>query len=136
MMRLPTPLDDETESVVEAIIGCAIRVHRELGPGFLESTYRNALCLEFQKDHIQFETEKPVVVRYQNVPIATHRLDLVVSERVILELKSVERTSPVHRKQVQTYLRLSGCKLGYLLNFGDELMKDGITRVVNGLEEE
>jgi len=130
MMRLPTPLDDETESVVEAIIGCAIRVHRELGPGFLESTYRNALCLEFQKDHIQFETEKPVVVRYQNVPIATHRLDLVVSERVILELKSVAALDAVHSAQLLSYLKATGMRVGLLMNFGAITLRAGLRRIV------
>ena len=130
MMRLPTPLDDETESVVDAIIGCAIRVHRELGPGFLESTYRNALCLEFQKDHIQFETEKPVVVRYQNVPIATHRLDLVVSERVILELKSVAALDAVHSAQLLSYLKATGMRVGLLMNFGAITLRAGLRRIV------
>ena len=130
MMRLPTPLDDETESVVEAIIGCAIRVHRELGPGFLESTYRNALCLEFQKDHIQFETEKPVVVRYQNVPIATHRLDLVVAERVILELKSVAALDAVHSAQLLSYLKATGMRVGLLMNFGAITLRAGLRRIV------
>jgi len=129
-MRLPTPLDDETESVVEAIIGCAIRVHRELGPGFLESTYRNALCLEFQKDHIQFETEKPVVVRYQNVPIATHRLDLVVAERVILELKSVAALDAVHSAQLLSYLKATGMRVGLLMNFGAITLRAGLRRIV------
>ena len=129
-MRLPTPLDDETESVVEAIIGCAIRVHRELGPGFLESTYRNALCLEFQRDHIQFETEKPVVVRYQNVPIATHRLDLVVSERVILELKSVAALDAVHSAQLLSYLKATGMRVGLLMNFGAITLRAGLRRIV------
>ena len=130
MMRLPTPLDDETESVVEAIIGCAIRVHRELGPGFLESTYRNALCLEFQRGHIQFETEKPVVVRYQNVPIATHRLDLVVSERVILELKSVAALDAVHSAQLLSYLKATGMRVGLLMNFGAITLRAGLRRIV------
>ena len=130
MMRLPTPLDDETESVVEAIIGCAIRVHRELGPGFLESTYRNALCLEFQRDYIQFETEKPVVVRYQNVPIATHRLDLVVSERVILELKSVAALDAVHSAQLLSYLKATGMRVGLLMNFGAITLRAGLRRIV------
>ena len=129
-MRLPTPLDDETESVVEAIIGCAIRVHRELGPGFLESTYRNALCLEFQRDHIQFETEKPVVVRYQNVPIATYRLDLVVSERVILELKSVAALDAVHSAQLLSYLKATGMRVGLLMNFGAITLRAGLRRIV------
>ena len=130
MMRLPTPLDDETESVVEATIGCAIRVQRELGPGFLESTYRNALCLEFQRDHIQFETEKPVVVRYQNVPIATHRLDLVVSERVILELKSVAALDAVHSAQLLSYLKATGMRVGLLMNFGAITLRAGLRRIV------
>lgn len=118
------------------VIQTAIAVHRELGPGLLESVYRIILARELQDRGLKADIEVPVEINYKGIQFDEgFRADIVVEDKVILELKSVERVAPAHKKQVQTYLRLTGCKLGYLLNFGEDVMKSGITRCVNGLEE-
>jgi GxxExxY protein len=118
------------------IIDSALAVHRELGPGLLESVYEVVLAYELQQRGLSVERQVPVPIEYRGMKFdAAFRADLVVEQKVIVELKSVERVSQAHKKQVQTYLRLTGCKLGFLLNFGEALMKRGITRAVNGLEE-
>jgi GxxExxY protein len=115
----------------------AIEVHRELGPGLLESVYETVLAYELKQRGLRVESEVPISIRYKNMTFdAAFRADLVVEGKVIVELKSVEQITEAHKKQVQTYLRLTGCKLGFLLNFGEALMKRGITRVVNGLEDD
>ncbi len=114
------------------IIGCAIAVHKELGPGLLEAPYRLALAAELTRAGLAYEKEKPLAVTYGEDRLGCgYRLDLVVEQTVVLEIKSVAAVLPVHRKQLLTYLRLSGCPLGLLLNFNVERMKDGISRVVN-----
>lgn len=118
------------------IIDAAIDVHRELGPGLLETVYEVALAHELRERGLKAERQVPVPVVYRNIKFDEgFRIDILVNEMVVIELKSVEKISPAHKKQIQTYLRLSGCRLGYLLNFGAELMKQGITRAVNGLPE-
>jgi GxxExxY protein len=118
------------------VIESAIAVHRELGPGLLETVYEVVLARELQDRGLNVERQVPVAIQYKDIGFDEgFRADIIVDSKVILELKSVERVSAAHKKQVQTYLRLTGCKLGYLLNFGEALMKAGITRCVNGLEE-
>jgi GxxExxY protein len=118
------------------VIESAIAVHRELGPGLLETVYEVVLARELQDRGLNVERQVPVAIQYKDVRFDEgFRADIIVDSKVILELKSVEHVSAAHKKQVQTYLRLTGCKLGYLLNFGEALMKAGITRCVNGLEE-
>lgn len=126
-----------TENEIGTIcIETAIAVHRELGPGLLESVYEAVLAYELDLRGIQVERQVPIPIRYKGVSLEeAFRADLVVADKVLLELKSVEQLSKAHRKQIQTYLRLTGMKLGYLFNFGEALMKDGIVRAVNGLEE-
>jgi GxxExxY protein len=112
-------------------------VHRELGPGLLESVYETVLAYELKQRGLRVESEVSISIRYKNMTFdAAFRADLVVEGKVIVELKSVEQITEAHKKQVQTYSRLTGCKLGFLLNFGEALMKRGITRVVNGLEDD
>ena len=119
------------------IVDSAIAVHRELGPGLLESVYEVVLAYELRQRGLTVERQVPIPIRYKEMTFdEAFRADLVVEEKVIVELKSVERVSEAHKKQVQTYLRLTGCKLGFLLNFGEALMKRGITRVVNGLKDD
>lgn len=119
-----------------AVIEAAIAVHRELGPGLLETVYEVVLSRKLQDRGLQVKREVPVAIRYRELLFDEgFRADLIVEGRGNLELKCAERVTAAHKKQVQTYLRLTGCKLGYLLNFGEALMKDGITRCVNGLEE-
>ena len=119
------------------ILDAAIVVHRELGPGLLESVYETVLAYELQQLGLRVNRQVPIAIRNKDMIFdAAFRADLVVEEKVLVELKSVEQISEAHKKQVQTYLRLRGYKLGFLLNFGEALMKRGITRVVNGLEDD
>jgi GxxExxY protein len=119
------------------VVDAAIAVHRELGPGLLEAVYEAVLARELQERGLGVARQVSVTITYRDMVFEEgFRADIVVEDKVILELKSVERVTPAHKKQVQTYLRLTGCKLGYLLNFGEALMKLGITRCANGLEEE
>lgn len=118
------------------VVDTAIMLHRALGPGLLESVYELTLAYELQKLGLSVERQIPVPVVYDDLNFDEgFRADLIVNDKVILELKSVVVITPAHRKQIQTYLRLSGKKLGFLLNFGEAMMKDGIVRVVNGLKE-
>ena len=118
------------------VIEAAITVHRELGPGLLETVYEVILARELQDRGLTVDRQVSVPIQYKGIKFDEgFRADIIVAGKVILELKSVERVAAAHKKQVQTYLRLTGCKLGYLLNFGEALMKAGITRCVNGLEE-
>jgi len=126
-----------TENEISRIIlDSAIAIHKELGPGLLESVYEIVLAYELQQRGLRVRRQVPVTIRYKEMVFEeAFRSDVVVEEKVIVELKSVEQVSEAHKKQVQTYLRLTGCKLGLLLNFGEALMKRGILRVVNGLED-
>jgi GxxExxY protein len=119
------------------VVDSAIAEHRALGPGLLESVYEIALAHELSKRGLEVKRQEPVSIEYDGLVFDQgFRADIIVNNRVVLELKSVEKTTAAHRKQIQTYLRLSGHKLGFLLNFGEALMKNGITRAVNGLEDE
>lgn len=116
------------------VLEAAIAVHRDLGPGLLETVYEAVLADALSQRGLVVRRQVPIPIRYGGRTFEEgFRADLVVEEKVLLELKSVEDVHAVHKKQVHTYLRLSGLKLGYLLNFGQELMKAGITRCVNGL---
>jgi GxxExxY protein len=116
------------------IIDVAVAIHRRTGPGLLESVYEAILVAELRKRGLHVERQAPVPIAYDGQVFKEgFRADLLVERKVIVELKSVDRVMPAHRKQVQTYLRLSGCKLGYLLNFGAPLMKSGIYRCANGI---
>ena len=118
------------------VIEAAIAVHRALGPGLLESVYEVVLAYELRERGLKVDCQVPVAIAYKGIRFDEgFRADMIVEGKVILELKSVEHVIPAHKKQVQTYLKLTGCKLGYLLNFGEDVMKSGITRCVNGLEE-
>ena len=113
------------------IIECAIEVHRAIGPGLLESAYEECLCHEMQLSGISFERQVSLPVQYKSAEInCGYRLDVVVEKSVILELKSVEKTLPIHEAQLLTYLRLSGLKVGLLLNFNTPVLKDGIKRMI------
>jgi GxxExxY protein len=119
------------------VVDAAVKVHRELGPGLLETVYEAVLARELERRGLRVERQVPVPIVYDGMQFQEgFRADIVVEGKVILELKSVEQLSKVHAKQVLTYLKLQGLKLGFLLNFGSNLMKDGIERVVNGLPEE
>ncbi len=118
------------------IIESAIAVHRELGPGLLESVYEVALAYELRTRGLKVERQVPIPIKFRGITFDEgFRADIFVEDKVIVELKSAERVTAAHRKQIQTHVRLAERKLGYLLNFGEAVMKDGITRAVNGLEE-
>jgi len=120
----------------EAIIGSSIEVHRELGPGLLESAYRQCLCHELTLRGMPFVFERPLPVAYRGLRLdCGYRVDLVVADAVVVELKTVDRLAPVHDAQLLTYLRLGGWKVGLLINFNVELLRNGIHRRVLGLEE-
>ena len=122
--------ENETGTIV---VECAISVHRGLGPGLLETVYEVVLVRELEVRGLEVRRQVIVPIEYQGIKFDEgFRADIIVEGKVILELKSVERVTPAHKKQILTYLRLTGCKLGYLLNFGEALMKDGITCCVNG----
>jgi len=115
------------------VVDCAIKLHQRLGPGLLESVYETVLAYELRKRGLSVERQVPVSVSYDDIRFDEgFRADLIVNGKVILELKSIERVTNAHKKQLLTYLRLTGLKVGYLLNFGEALMKDGITRSING----
>lgn len=117
--------------LTERIIGSAIEVHKALGPGLLESAYESCLCHELQFRGISFQRQVPQDVVYKGFTVdCGYRLDLIVEERVILELKAVERLVPIHEAQLITYLRLSGIKVGLLMNFNIPALRDGIVRRV------
>lgn len=118
------------------VVDAAIAVHRELGPGLLESVYEVVLANELKQRGLGVERQVPVPITFRNMHFEeAFRADLVVGDKVLLELKSVERANDAHKKQLLTYLKLSGMKLGFLLNFGEAFMRNGITRIVNGLDE-
>ena len=127
-----------TESeIATVIVDAALSMHRTLGPGLLESVYEAALALELRDRGLRVQRQVPIPVRYRNViSDEGFRADLVVESKVIVELKSVERVAPVHPKQLLTYLRLADLRLGLLINFNVNLWRDGMKRVVNGLQEQ
>ena len=119
------------------LVDACIKVHRELGPGLLESVYEAVLAHELRMRGCQVARQVPIPVVYQGMRFEEgFRADIVVDGRLLVELKSVERLAPVHKKQVLTYLRLVGISLGFLVNFGDELMKTGIHRIINNRRDD
>jgi len=118
--------------VTEQIIGAAIAVHRTLGPGLLESAYETCLVYELTQQGLKVEAQKPLPVVYREVKLdCGYRLDLLVEDTVVVELKAVDRLAPIHTAQLMSYLKLSGCKVGLLINFHEALLKNGIVRKVN-----
>ncbi len=118
------------------VVESSIEVHRQLGPGLLESVYEICLAHELRERGLQVARQVPIPIRYKEIEFDEgFRADIFVNDLVLLELKSVQAISAAHRKQIQTYVRLSEIRLGYLLNFGDALMKDGIVRAVNNLTD-
>lgn len=123
--------------IAKVVVHAAFQIHVRLGPGLLESAYQAILVHELRKRGLHVQDEQPVPIDWDGVHLEVgFRADLIVERMVIVELKSVETVAPVHKKQLLTYLRLTGCRLGLLINFGAALIKDGITRVANGLPEE
>ena len=129
-LSLRSPLPPETERVVTATIGCAIAVHRALGPGFIESIYRKAMCIELESSRLAYERERAITVAYRGVEISGQRVDLVVAGCVVVELKAVARLDEIHSAQVISYLKTTGLRAGLLLNFRSRLLRDGLKRFI------
>jgi len=122
--------------VAQIVVDAAFKVHTKLGPGLLESVYEEVLAYELTQRRLRIERQKPLPVVYDDVRLELgYRIDMLVEDQVILELKSVEVIATVHTKQLLTYLRLADKRLGLLINFGDALIKRGIKRIVNGLPD-
>ena len=127
----------EENAIGKEVVDAAVQVHRQLGPGLLETVYEVVLARELERRGLRVERQVPVPVSYRGLRLEeAFRADIIVEGKVIPELKSVEQLSQVHAMQVFTYLKLTGLKPGLVLNFGANLMKEGIERVVNGLAEE
>jgi GxxExxY protein len=123
--------------IAKEIVDAAYAIHTKLGLGLLESVYESILAYELRKRGLEVERQMPVSVVWDGVQFDEgYRLDLLVGGKVLIEIKSVESVAPVHKKQVLTYLRLLDKRLGILINFNEELIRNGISRIVNGLEEE
>jgi len=127
-------MEHRENAISGAVIGAAIEVHRALGPGLLESAYEACLAYELTERDIPFERQKPIPILYKGVALdAGFRADLLVDGLVVVELKAVDALAPVHEAQVLTYLKLTGCKLGLLINFNVPVLKHGLKRLVLGL---
>lgn len=124
---------EELNKITEGIIGAAIEVHRNLGPGLLESAYQAALAYELSQRGYKVEQQKPLPMLYKEIKLdAGYRLDFLINDKVVLEIKSSDKIIPIHDAQILSYLRLSGCKVGLLINFNVKLLKNGVKRFVNG----
>ncbi len=127
------PQRHKENEIGKIIVDCAVNIHKELGQGLLKTVYEVILYNELQAHNLKVERQKSIPICFKGIKFDEgFRADIIVEDKVIIELKSVESVSKVHKKQLLTYLRLKNCKLGYLLNFGEALMKDGISRVING----
>lgn len=116
------------------IVDCCLKIHKKLGPGLLESVYEEILCYELLESDLSF-TRQTIIPVYYNELILDQgfRADIIVEQKIIIEIKSIEHVAPVHKKQLLTYLKLTGLKLGLLVNFNEVLIRDGITRIVHNL---
>jgi GxxExxY protein len=124
---------EEINRITEAIIGAAIAVHKTLGPDLLESAYEACMAYELVEKGLKIEQQKPLPLVYKQVYLdCGYRMDLFVEEKVIVEIKAVDQLLPIHKAQVLSYLKLSGCKMGLLMDFNVKLLTDGIMRVING----
>ena len=127
---------ERLNAITGKIIGAAISIHRALGPGLLESAYEECLAFELAELGLKVVRQKPLPITYKGVTLdCAYRLDLLVNDAVIVEVKAVDQVSPIHRAQLLSYLKLSGCKVGLLINFNVDILKKGVHRVVNGLAE-
>jgi len=115
------------------VVDCSIKLHKELGPGLLENVYETLLAYELESRGLKVERQVSIPLNYKGIDFKeSFRADLLIEDKVVLEMKSIEHVSNAHKKQLLTYMKLMDCKLGYLLNFGEALMVDGITRTLNG----
>ena len=119
----------EYEQLTERIIGCAIEVHKKLGPGFLESIYENAFIIELQKQNLQVERQREVVIKYDSVEIGRHRLDLIIDDTIVVELKAIKNIEDVHFAIVKSYLKALGKEHGLIINFSKKVIE--VKRVIH-----
>jgi GxxExxY protein len=129
-IHIPSPLSTEAELAMSETIGAAIAVHRELGPGYLETIYRRAMCIEFEARRLAYEEERSVYVTYRGVQIPGQRVDLIVKGLIVVELKAVTHFDQVHKAQLISYLKTTGLRGGLLINFRVPVLRDGIRRIV------
>jgi GxxExxY protein len=121
------------EEISKIVFECALRVHKVLGPGLLESAYEECLFYELKKTNLKVEKQKPLPLIYEEINLEVgYRIDIIIEDKFIVEVKSVEALNDVHLAQLLTYLKLSDCKLGLLINFNVKLLKDGVRRIING----
>lgn len=130
LTRVPSNLPADVEAVMFRVIGAAIEVHRHLGPGYLESTYHRALCIELRLRGIPFEFERRIDVVYKGESIQGQKLDLIVDRKIIVEVKAVSQLEEIHGSQLVSYLRSTGMRAGLLINFNVVVLKAGIRRIV------
>jgi len=126
-------MDNDIESlnkITEKIIGCAIEVHKNLGPGLLESIYESALCYELNEKGIKYEKQLEIPIIYKGLSLGDYRLDLLVENEIIVELKAVDRMEPVFEAQILTYLKVTSKKIGLIINFNAPILKNGIKRII------
>ena len=121
---------NDLDRLARLVIGAAIDVHRELGPGYQESIYEGALAFELEERGIEFERQKTFSVRYKEQPVGEGRVDFLIDGKLVVELKAVEKLLPVHKAQVISYLKATACQLGLLINFNENLLRSGIQRVI------
>ena len=130
LTRVPATLPADVEQVMFQVIGAAIEVHRHLGPGFLESIYQRALCVEFQQRGVSFEQKKRIAVIDKGRQLHRQELDLLVESRVVVEVKAVSQLEEIHSSQVVSYLKATGLRGGLLINFNKSVLKAGLRRIV------
>ena len=130
-LRIDNQLDEQTQILIKNIIGTAIEAHRELGPGYLEKVYEQAMGLELRHRGLTYATQVPITVYYKGEKIHGQVLDMIVEGKVILELKSVEMLLQIHEAQIISYLKSTGLSAGLLINFKERLVKNGIKRFVS-----
>ena len=130
MLRVDSPLTAEQEAIVSRVLDCGLTVHRELGPGFKEIIYERAFRLELHSRDMKFESETKLEVRYRSWKIPGQRIDLIVEGVVLVEIKAVPRLRHLHEKQVLSYLKTTGLRVGLLMNFNSTLLKNGLKRIV------
>jgi GxxExxY protein len=130
MLRIQSPLSKELETLIYDTIGCCIAVHRALGPGLLEHIYAKAVGLELTAAGISFDRERSYPVVYRGEPLCEQRLDLVVGDEIVVEIKSVEQLAPIHHSQLLSYMRVAQLRAGLLMNFNVPVLQDGLHRKV------
>ena len=131
MIRVESPLTEAEENIVHEVMDCAFAVHRALDPGFREKIYATAFRLELELRGLPFECEKSIAVKYKEWMIPGHRVDLIVANVVLVEIKAIPKLAALHRAQVLSYLRTTGLRVGLLMNFNAEVLRHGLRRVVN-----